>query len=152
MGFHSVLDHVKAQEIPEVQVTERIQEQIVPERIEEQIGDIPVPPIVDETVEVVQVIPHERLQQRTVVPQIQKQIIENVQVIPRELFREHFDERIVDFAVPPTERDTGYGVVLTRRCPCSACSCERVLGLSNRVCVILIFRCPCSAYQRRWHY
>ena len=45
---------------------EGIQEQIVPERIEVQIGDIPVPPIVDEAVEMVQIIPHERLQQRTV--------------------------------------------------------------------------------------
>ena len=36
----------------EVQVAERIQEQIVPERIEEQIGDILVPPTVTETVEV----------------------------------------------------------------------------------------------------
>ena len=67
-----MLEQGKIQELPEVQVTERIQEQIVPERNEEQIGDIPVPPFVDETVEVVvQVIPHER-------------------VHPRELFPEHF--------------------------------------------------------------
>ena len=32
------LERVKVQEIPEVQVTVRIQEQITPERIEEQIG------------------------------------------------------------------------------------------------------------------
>ena len=57
---------MKVQEIPAVQVIERIQEQIVPERIEEQIGDC-VPPIVEETVEVVHVIPREHLQQRTVV-------------------------------------------------------------------------------------
>ena len=61
---------MKVQEIPEVQVTERIQEQIVLQRIAEQIADIPVLPIMEETVEVVQVIPHERLQRRTVVPQI----------------------------------------------------------------------------------
>ena len=34
--------------------------------IEEQIGDIPVPPIVEETVEVVHSLPQERLQQRIV--------------------------------------------------------------------------------------
>ena len=34
---------------------ERIQEQTVPERIEEQIGVTPVPPIVDETVEMAQI-------------------------------------------------------------------------------------------------
>ena len=63
---------------------------------------------------------------------IQEQIIEKVQVIPRELFPEHLNER-----------DTGCGVALTRRCP---------LGLSNRVCVFLIFRCPCSTYQHPRHY
>ena len=62
-GFQPVQEQVKVQEIPEVQVTERIQEQIVPERIEKQIGDILVPPIVEETVEVVQVFLHGRLQQ-----------------------------------------------------------------------------------------
>ena len=56
----------------------------------------------------VQVIFHERLQQRTVVPQIQEQIIANLQVTPRELFLEHLDE----------------WVVLMRCCPCSAYSCE----------------------------
>ena len=35
-GFQPVQEQVEAQEIPEVQFTERIQEQIVPERIEEQ--------------------------------------------------------------------------------------------------------------------
>ena len=83
VGFRSVLEQVKIQEIPEVQVTERIQEQIVPERIE---GDIPVPPFVDETVEVVQVIPHEHLH-------------------PRELIPEHFNVRIVDLPVPPIVRE-----------------------------------------------
>ena len=43
MEFSSVLEQVKIQELPEVQGTERIQEQIVPERIEELIEDIPVP-------------------------------------------------------------------------------------------------------------
>lgn len=49
-----------------MQGKERIQEQLVPARIEEQIGDVLVPPIVEDTVEVVQIIPQERLQQRTV--------------------------------------------------------------------------------------
>ena len=39
------------------EVVERIQEQIGSERIEEQIGDILVPPIVVDTVEVVQITP-----------------------------------------------------------------------------------------------
>ena len=78
--------------------------QIVPQRTEEQIGDIPVPPCVEETVEVEQGIPLEHLQQRTVVPLIQEHFLKNVQVIHRKLFPEHFDER-----------DTGRGVALTRR-------------------------------------
>ena len=44
-------EQVKEQEIPEVQITERIKEQTVPERNEEQIGDIPVHPIVEDTVQ-----------------------------------------------------------------------------------------------------
>ena len=47
-------------------VKEQIREQIVPERNEEHIRRIAVPPIVAETVEVVQVLLYERLQQRTV--------------------------------------------------------------------------------------
>ena len=58
VGFHPVQD----QEIPEVQVIERIQEQIGSERIEEQIGDILVPQIVEDTVEVVHIFPQELLQ------------------------------------------------------------------------------------------
>ena len=52
MGFHPVQEQVIVQEIPEVQVIERIQEQIESKRIKEQNGDIPVLPIVDHTVEV----------------------------------------------------------------------------------------------------
>ena len=40
--------------------------ELLPERIEEQIVDILVPPIVEETAEVVQIIPQERFQQSTV--------------------------------------------------------------------------------------
>ena len=50
--FHSVQEQVMVQEIPETQVIERIQEQT-----EEQIVDVPAPPIVDDIVEVVQIIP-----------------------------------------------------------------------------------------------
>ena len=60
----------------EIHVTERIHEQIGPERSEDQVGDIPIPPIVEEAVVM-------------------------VQVIPRELFPERVDVRIVDFPVPP---------------------------------------------------
>ena len=76
--------HVRSEirEIPEVQVTERIREQIVPERNGVQIRKIPVPPIVEQIVEVVQVVLHEHLQQRTVEPQIQEQIVGNIQAIP----------------------------------------------------------------------
>ena len=56
-------EQVKEPKIPEVQVTERIQEQTVPERMEEQIGDVLVHPIVAEIVVVVQVNLHERLKQ-----------------------------------------------------------------------------------------
>ena len=77
------------QEIPEVQVFERIQDQIVPERIEEQAGDIPVPPIVEETVEM-------------------------VQMIPQELFPERVDERIVDFPVPVIVGEIPDGVSSSR--------------------------------------
>ena len=62
----------KEQEIPEVQVIERIQEQIVPERIEEQIGDFPVPPTVEETVEV-QIL--ERTWEQIGPEQIEEQLI-----------------------------------------------------------------------------
>ena len=53
---------VVVQEIPEVQVVERIQEQSVEPveaPLQEQIGDIPVPPIVEEIVDLVPVLPHE---------------------------------------------------------------------------------------------
>ena len=65
-------EQVKVQEIPEVQVIERFQEQIVPERIEEQIGDIPVPPTVEETVEV-QIL--ERIREQIGPEQIEEQLI-----------------------------------------------------------------------------
>ena len=65
-------EQVKVQEIPEVQVIERFQEQIVPERIEEQIGDIPVPPTVEETVEV-QIL--ERIREQIGPEQIEDQLI-----------------------------------------------------------------------------
>ena len=48
VGFHPVQEQMTVQEIPEIQVIERIQEQT-----EEQIVDDPSPPIVDNTAEVV---------------------------------------------------------------------------------------------------
>ena len=71
----------------------------MPQRTEEQIGDIPVPPFVEETVEVEQGIPLEHLHKRTVVPLIQEHFLKNVQVIHRKLFPEHFDEREIPDAV-----------------------------------------------------
>ena len=71
---------VTPQRIPEVQFIERTQEQI-----EVLIGDIPVPPFVEDTAEVVKVIPHDRLG-------------------PREFFPEYFYERTVDLPVPPIVR------------------------------------------------
>ena len=47
-----MLEQVKVQEIPEVQIPVRIQQQTVLERIEEQVWDVPAPPIVDDTVEI----------------------------------------------------------------------------------------------------
>ena len=98
---------VKVQELPEVQVVERIQEQVVPERMEEPTVDIPVPPIVEGSVPSVdesaspvynqvhqERIPAEqegieRVQQRTIeqithvpVPQVQEQIVERYQGNP----------------------------------------------------------------------
>ena len=70
-GLPSGQEQARVQEIPEVQISERIRQQTVLERIEDQVGDIPFPPIVDETVEVL------------------------------ELFPESVDERIVDFPDPP---------------------------------------------------
>ena len=55
---------LESKNIPQAHLPERIAEQIVPERIEEQIGDIPVPPIVEETVDLVPVLPYERLHPR----------------------------------------------------------------------------------------
>ena len=72
------------------------------ERNGKPIRKIPVPPIVEEIVEVVQVILHE---QRTVEPQIQEQIVGNVQVLPRALLPERVDERIVEFPVPPMAKE-----------------------------------------------
>ena len=57
VGSLAVPKQVILQEIPEVQIIGRIQEQI-----EEQIEDILVPQIVEDTVEVMQIIPQEHLQ------------------------------------------------------------------------------------------
>ena len=53
------------QEIPQDDFPERIVEQIVPEQIENKIGDSPVPPIVEETVDLVPVLLVEHLRWST---------------------------------------------------------------------------------------
>ena len=100
--FQLVQEQVEVQEIPEVQVVERIQKQTVPERIEEQIGDIPVPPIVEETVEVVRIIPHKRLQQRTV-EQMVNALVPQVVDGTSERVRVRTAEQIVHAPIPLTQ-------------------------------------------------
>ena len=63
-----------------IRVTERIHQQIGLERSEDYVGHILVAPIVEQTVEM-------------------------VQVIPRELFPERVDEHIGDFPVPPEVKE-----------------------------------------------
>ena len=107
---------MKEQEIPEVQVKDQLQEQIVPDRIEEQIRDIPVHPIA----EVVQVILNERLQQRifehtvnTPVPQIV--------AVTSERMRKRTAKPIVHTSIPlpPFAKGNGaqQGVMRIRKSP-----------------------------------
>ena len=76
-----------------------------PLRIEEVIGDILVPPIVEETVEVVHSLPQERLQQRTMdqalVLPTAEETVESVQII-QERIQQSIEEPIVDAPVPQT--------------------------------------------------
>ena len=76
------------------------------DRIEVQIGDIPVPPFVEDTVEAVHSLPQECLQQRTV---DQEQIVAedttlNIanKEIPQERLPERIEEQIVGILVSPT--------------------------------------------------
>ena len=62
-----------------------------------------VPQVVDEIIEVLRVIPHERVQQHTVeqivhvpVPQIVGETVEVVQMIPQECISKRIIDRIVD--------------------------------------------------------
>ena len=71
LGLPSGLEQVRVQEIPEIQIPERIQELTVPERIEEQIGVSSVPQIVEDTVEARVT---ERVQELTVPERSEKQI------------------------------------------------------------------------------
>ena len=84
-------------------------------RIEVQIGDIPVPPFVEDTVEVVHSLPQERLQQRTVE---QEQIVAEettLNIASKEIPQERLPERIdwqvatsssfVSSAKPPSRRN-----------------------------------------------
>ena len=84
-----------------MQVKERIQEQIVPERIEEQVGDIPVPPILEKKVEVVQIIP-DSLVPHTVegcseVMRLQELLLGSVAALDRiQVSAASLDQRIVE--------------------------------------------------------
>ena len=99
--FHPVQEQVKIPKIPEVQIPERIQQQTVLERM---VGDIPAPPIVDDTVEIQvtewiheQIGPERSEDQVGDIP-VPPIVEETVEVV--ELFPESVDERIVDFPVP----------------------------------------------------
>ena len=76
------------------------------ERIEVQIGDIPVPPFVDDTVEVVHSLLQERHQQRTVDPAqiIAEETTLNIanNEIPQERLPERIEEQIAGIPFPPT--------------------------------------------------
>ena len=79
VGFQPVLELVKVQEIPELQVVERIEEQT-----EEQVV-VPAPPIVDDTAE--------------------KQIVEGGMGIPQEPFPEEIEEQFDPMLVPQNTCD-----------------------------------------------
>ena len=76
------------------------------ERSEEQIGDIHVLQIVDDTVDVVQSLPHERLQQRTVDPEqiVAEETTRNIvnKEVPQERLPERIKEQIAGIPFPPT--------------------------------------------------
>ena len=60
-----------------------------------------VPQVVDEIIEVVRLIPQERVQQRCPrpVPQVVGEIVEVVQIMPQERISKRIDDRIVDAPV-----------------------------------------------------
>ena len=71
----------------------------LPERIEETIGDILVPPIVEENVQVVRSLPQDRLQQRTldqvlVLPTVEE-TVESPQIV-QDRVQQSIEEQIVD--------------------------------------------------------
>ena len=76
------------------------------ERSEEQIGDIHVLQIVDDTVDVVQSLPQERLQQRTVDPEqiVAEETTRNIanKEVPQERLPERIEEQIAGIPFPPT--------------------------------------------------
>ena len=87
----TVQERVIVQKIPEVQVVERIQEQIL---------------------ETIKTVPKERVQQRTVenivdvsVRRVQAQIVEVVKVFPQDRISKQIVEQIVDVLVPQIVED-----------------------------------------------
>ena len=107
--FHSVQEQVMVQEIPDTQVIERIQEQT-----EEQIVDVPAPPIVDDIVEVVQIIPHslmpQTMEESSEVFRLQKLLLSSVAAMGRmqatassldQCIAEH--ERLTQQILPPEQ-------------------------------------------------
>ena len=93
----------RIQEIPQEHLPERIAEQIVPGQIEEQIWDIPFLPIVEETVDLVPVLPHERLHPREH-PHRPDEIVEAAALsVLENVFHER--QRRVDHCVQVLERE-----------------------------------------------
>ena len=84
-------------EIPEIQVNERIQEQT-----EEQIVDVPAPPIVDDTAEVVQIVPVspmlQTMEESSEVLREQKFLLSSVAALGRvQASASSLDQRIAEY-------------------------------------------------------
>ena len=99
---------------------------VVPhERVQQRTVDAPLPQILKETVEVVGLVPQERVQQRidkqivefpvphrvkridkqfvqVLLPHITKDSVEEFKIAPQEQFSERIFEQIVHFSVPPS--------------------------------------------------
>ena len=76
------------------------------ERVVEQIGGVPVPQIWEPIVDGLQLVPQERVQNRTreqfvnvPVPQITDEIVDGVQVLPQECVQNRVREQFVDVSV-----------------------------------------------------
>ena len=109
------------QENSEFQVVERLQERTSVRFVKKIVG-IPVPLIVKEFVEVVHIIPQDRVQHHTVgetfnvsVPQFVEKILEVVKVIPLERFSEYLVVQFVNAPVPQVVEEIVEVVRLFRR-------------------------------------